>query len=58
MSIKIDPIFTILTIIFTALKLCNIINWSWLWVLSPLWISWLIVFLMVVIILLIHIVID
>lgn len=57
MSIKINSIFTILTIIFTALKLCNIINWSWLWVLSPLWISWLIV-LMVVIILLIHIVID
>lgn len=29
----------LLTIAFIVLKLCNIINWSWLWVLSPLWIS-------------------
>ena len=28
-----------LTILFIALKLCGQINWSWLWVLSPLWIS-------------------
>lgn len=26
----------LLTIVFIALKLCNVINWSWLWVLSPL----------------------
>lgn len=29
----------VLTLIFVVLKLCKIINWSWLWVLSPLWIS-------------------
>ena len=30
---------TILTLIFVVLKLCKVIDWSWLWVLSPLWIS-------------------
>lgn len=24
-----------LTIVFIVLKLCNVINWSWFWVLSP-----------------------
>jgi len=28
-----------LTIAFIVLKLCNVIQWSWWWVLSPLWIS-------------------
>jgi hypothetical protein len=36
----------LLTIVFIILKLCNVINWSWLWVLSPLWIGF-IVFLVV-----------
>jgi len=26
---------TLLTVLFIALKLCGIINWSWWWVLSP-----------------------
>ena len=30
--------FGLLTIAFIVLKLCNIITWSWLWVLSPIWI--------------------
>ena len=30
---------SILTLIFIVLKLTNNIDWSWLWVLSPLWIS-------------------
>ena len=30
---------SILTILFIALKLTGHITWSWLWVLSPLWIS-------------------
>ena len=29
----------LLTIAFIVLKLCHIIEWSWVWVLSPLWIS-------------------
>lgn len=28
----------LLTIAFIVLRLANIITWSWLWVLSPLWI--------------------
>ena len=28
-----------LTILFIALKLCGVISWSWVWVLSPLWIT-------------------
>ncbi len=29
----------VLLIIFIVLKLLKIITWSWLWVLSPLWIN-------------------
>ncbi len=29
----------LLTIVFITLKLCHVIDWSWWWVLSPLWIS-------------------
>lgn len=31
--------FGILTLIFIVLKLCGVINWSWIWVLAPSWIS-------------------
>ena len=30
----------LLTIIFIVLKLLGKITWSWVWVLSPLWIVW------------------
>ena len=30
---------TLLLIIFIILKLTHVIDWSWLWVLSPLWIA-------------------
>lgn len=29
----------LLTIAFIVLKLCSVISWTWVWVLSPLWIS-------------------
>lgn len=29
----------VLTLIFIVLKLTGNINWSWLWVLSPIWIT-------------------
>ena len=29
----------VLTVVFVVLKLVGVINWSWVWVLSPLWIS-------------------
>lgn len=31
-------ILSILLVAFIVLKLCGVITWSWLWVLSPLWI--------------------
>lgn len=31
---------TVLFIIFLVLKLTGNLTWSWLWILSPLWISW------------------
>tara|TARA_R110000868_G_scaffold24475_1_gene96574 strand:- start:237 stop:428 length:192 start_codon:yes stop_codon:yes gene_type:complete len=30
-----------LTILFIALKLTNYIDWSWWWVLSPIWLGFL-----------------
>lgn len=32
----------LLTILFVALKLTGVIAWPWVWVLAPLWISFLI----------------
>lgn len=31
-----------LTLLFIALKLTHVIDWEWVWVLSPLWISFLV----------------
>lgn len=41
----------LLTILFIGLKLGNVITWSWLWVLSPMWIPFAIVLLVVIIVL-------
>ena len=38
-----------LTTIFIVLKLCNLIDWSWIWVLSPLLLSLLLGFVVAVI---------
>lgn len=43
----------LLTIVFIVLKLCNVINWSWWWVLSPLWISLILSIIILIIIYLI-----
>lgn len=37
----------LLTIVFIVLKLTHVINWSWWWVLSPLWIDIILVFLII-----------
>lgn len=45
----------LLTIVFIVLKLCGVISWSWLWVLSPLWISFsLVVIIVVIVVLVVH----
>lgn len=37
--------FGLLTILFIGLKLIGYINWSWVWVLSPVWLPLVIVIL-------------
>ena len=40
----------VLTVAFIVMKLCGVIKWSWLWVLSPIWISivlWVLIFVFV-----------
>jgi hypothetical protein len=32
----------LLTIVFIVLKLCHVISWSWLWVMSPIWIPFVV----------------
>lgn len=40
----------VLTILFITLKLLKLINWSWVWVLAPLWIPLIIVIIVLIII--------
>lgn len=43
----------LLTIVFIVLKLCNVINWNWFWVLSPVIFSaalWILLFVILIII--------
>lgn len=37
------PLVEILTIIFVVAKLVGTITWSWWWVLSPLWLPWVLI---------------
>lgn len=41
----------LLAVLFIALKLCKVISWSWLWVLSPIWIPFAIAAVLCIIIL-------
>lgn len=43
----------LLTLLFIGLKLSHVISWSWLWVLSPLWISFGLFILTIIIIMII-----
>lgn len=45
--------FGLLTIAFIVLKLTKVINWSWVWVLAPLWIPTCVIVFVVVLIILI-----
>lgn len=51
----------LLTIVFITLKLAGIgpvANWSWLWVLSPLWISFTIGLALVILCMIIYVLLD
>ena len=53
-NVDVNGLFgVLLTILFITLKLCGVINWSWVWVLCPLWIGlalFIVVFLISVIV--------
>lgn len=36
----------VLVIIFIVLKMTGLISWGWQWVLSPIWIGWIILLLL------------
>jgi len=38
----------LLTIVFITLKLLGVINWSWLWILSPIWINIILIVLVII----------
>ena len=40
----------LLTIAFIVLKLCNVIEWSWIWVLSPIWIPFIVLIIILLVI--------
>lgn len=48
----------LLTIVFITLKLTNYIDWSWWWVLSPLWIGFAVVGVFVVIALIVGLILS
>lgn len=48
----------LLTILFIGLKLTNYIDWSWLWVLAPLWIPITLILLIVLAILCLYFIIK
>ena len=48
----------LLTVLFTGLKLTHYIDWSWWWVLSPIWISTIIVIVILIIVLIVALITD
>jgi hypothetical protein len=48
----------LLTIVFITLKLIGYITWSWVWVLSPLWISGVILIVILLIGIIVHLILN
>ncbi len=46
--------FGLLTIVFIVLKLIGYINWSWVWILSPIWIPMIVFVIFIFVVLLIQ----
>ena len=44
--------FDCLLLIFIVLKLLHVINWPWIWVLSPLWISLILIVVITIVVVL------
>ena len=48
----------LLTVVFIALKLCHVIDWAWIWVLAPAWISFSLGILIILIVVILSIIIN
>ena len=48
----------LLTLVFITLKLCGVITWSWWWVLAPMWMSFVLGFAIMFIVMLAAIIIS
>lgn len=57
-SVQLGSFPTLLTIAFIVLKLCNVIAWSWWWVLAPLWIPITIIAIGLLFLLILYIIYD
>jgi hypothetical protein len=42
--------YIILTTIFIVLKLAGVVTWSWVWILSPLWLPWIVSTILIILI--------
>lgn len=49
---------TLLTVVFIVLKLCGVIDWKWIWVIAPFWISLCLGLLLTIIMLIIFFIIN
>jgi membrane protein YdbS with pleckstrin-like domain len=59
LNVNIGGLFsTLLAVAFIVLKLCNVIDWSWWWVLAPLWIPLALVIVIMLIVVIIAWVAD
>jgi len=58
-SIDCTSIFVaLLQVLFIALKLTNTIDWPWIWVLAPLWITILVIIFIIVVTILIAVLVE
>lgn len=48
----------LLTIVFITLKLLKKIDWSWWWVLSPLWIATGIIIIIIAVVVIVAVIVD
>ena len=48
----------VFTVLFSILKLTDMLSWSWLWILSPLWITVILVSVTLIIMVMIYLIKD
>jgi len=51
-------IIEMLVVVFIVLKLCNVITWAWIWVLSPLWLDLVFAAMVFTVVKVYHLIVD